>query len=97
MADDALAERRLQEETWQAERAAQLMADPIMKHILEETERVLILTVKNATTPEQAFKAAIALQTFSVIVNSMQAMVNTGKMASMELERRRSWFGKLGY
>lgn len=95
MANDDVADRRLQEETWQAERAAQLMADPVMQSILKETERQLLGAIKIAVTPDQAYKAAIALQVFGLIEGAMQSMVDTGKMAAIELERKRNWFGKV--
>lgn len=86
---------QLNQEVWQAERARQLMQDPIMQKILSETERQLILAIKSAQTPDQAFKASIALQVFSVIGNSMEAMVQSGRMAAIQLEEKRKWFDKL--
>lgn len=86
--------RQLNEEVWQAERAQQLMNDPIMKRILTETENQLVLAVKSSVTPDQAYKAAIAMQVFAIIRNSMNAMVETGKMAAIQLqeEEKRKWY-----
>jgi len=88
MADVDVAEQ----EVWNAERAQQLWNDPIMQKIMTETENQLILAVKSSTTPEQAYKAAIALNVFGLILNSIGAMIDTGKMAAIQLEQKRKWY-----
>ena len=82
---------REEQEVWEAERAQQLWNDPILQRVFTETENQLILAVKSATNPDQAYKAAIALNVFGLILNAIHGMIDTGKMAAIQIEQKRNW------
>jgi hypothetical protein len=63
-----------------AERAKQLLADPLLKDSLDLAHEAIIQAVRVAKTEGEAFKAAIALQTYHLIKDSISTHIETGKI-----------------
>jgi hypothetical protein len=63
-----------------AERAKQLLDDPLMKESLELAHEAIIQAIRVSKTELEAFKAAIALQTYHLIKDSISTHIETGKI-----------------
>jgi hypothetical protein len=63
-----------------AERAQQLLADPLLKDSFDLAHEAIIQAVRVAKTEQEAFKAAIALQTYHLIKDSISTHIETGKI-----------------
>ena len=63
-----------------AERAKQLLDDPMLKEAFEASEDALNRAVRSAKSPEEAFKAAIACQVFDLIKGSIEGHITTAKI-----------------
>lgn len=63
-----------------AERARQLLDDPMLKEAFEAAEDALNRAVRAAKTEAEAFKAAIACQVFDLIKGSLQGHIETAKI-----------------
>lgn len=63
-----------------AERAKQLLDDPLLKESFNLAHEAIIQAIRVAKSPEEAFKAAIALQTYHLIKDSLSTHVETGKI-----------------
>jgi len=63
-----------------AERAKQLLEDPMLKEAFSASEDALNRAVRSAKTPEEAFKAAIACQVFDLIKGSIEGHITTAKI-----------------
>lgn len=63
-----------------AERAKQLLDDPLLKESFELAEAALLQALRVAKTPEEAFKATVALQTYHLIKDSISTHIETAKV-----------------
>jgi hypothetical protein len=63
-----------------AERAKQLLNDPLLKESFSLAHEALIQAIRVAKTEDEAFKAAIALQTYHLIKDSISTHIETGKI-----------------
>ena len=63
-----------------AERARQLLEDPMLKEAFDASEEALNRAVRAAKTKDEAFKAAIACQVFDLIKGSLQGHIETAKI-----------------
>jgi hypothetical protein len=63
-----------------AERARQLLEDPMLKEVFNDAEKALNQAVRAAKTEQEAFKAAIACQVFELLRNQIQSHIETAKV-----------------
>ena len=63
-----------------AERAQQILNDPLLKEAFQAAEEALNRAVRAAKTEAEAFKAAIACQVFDVIKGSIEGHITTAKI-----------------
>lgn len=63
-----------------AERAKQLLSDPILQESFALAHEALLQALRVARTPEEAFKATVALQTYHLIKDSISTHIETGKI-----------------
>ena len=63
-----------------AERAKQLIDDPLLKESFDLAHEAIQQALRVAKTPEESFKATIALQTFYLIRDSIKTHIETGKI-----------------
>lgn len=63
-----------------AEKARQLLADPLLKESFDLAHEALLQALRVAKTQEEAFKATVALQTYHLIRDSIQTHIETGKI-----------------
>lgn len=63
-----------------AERAKQLLNDPLIIETYQAVERALIQAAKSSKTPDEALKACIAMQVFDLLKNSIAAHIETDKI-----------------
>lgn len=69
--------------------AERLLSDPLLKETISDVEQALIRAVKNSKTPEEAFKSAIAMQVFDLLIGSIKMHAETGKI--MEFNKRKKF------
>ena len=65
-----------------AERAKQLMDDPLLKESFDLAHAAILQALRIAKTPEESFKATVALQTYHLIRDSISTHIETGKIIS---------------
>ncbi len=70
----------LEEAKDRAERARRILEDPMVKETLSAAHEALINSVGLAKNEGEAYKAAIALQVFNLIVDSLKAHLETAKI-----------------
>ena len=63
-----------------AERAKQLLNDPMLMEAFQAAEDALNRAVRAAKTDKEAFKAAIACQVFDLIKGSIEGHIETAKI-----------------
>jgi hypothetical protein len=63
-----------------AERAKQILDDPIVKESFATAHEAIIQAIRVSKTEAEAFKAAIALQTYHLIKDSISTHIETGKI-----------------
>ena len=63
-----------------AERAKQLLGDPLLKESFDLAHEALLQALRVAKTQEEAFKATVALQTYHLIKDSISTHIETGKI-----------------
>ena len=63
-----------------AERAKQLIDDPLLKESFDLAHEAIQQALRVAKTPEESFKATIALQTYFLIRDSIKTHIETGKI-----------------
>ena len=64
------------------ERAKQLMDDPLLKESFDLAHAAILQALRIAKTPEESFKATVALQTYHLIRDSISTHIETGKIIS---------------
>jgi hypothetical protein len=82
-----------EEATSRAERAKQLLQDPMLNEAFTATRDGLISALTIAKSPEEAYKAAIALQTFEVIKGCLESHIHTAKV--VEFNTRKTFVEKI--
>ena len=65
-----------------AERARQLLEDPLLRESFDLAHEALLQALRVAKTQEEAFKATVALQTYHLIKDSIKTHIETGKIIS---------------
>ena len=65
-----------------AERAKQLMDDVLLKESFDLAHAAILQALRIAKTPEESFKATVALQTYHLIRDSISTHIETGKIIS---------------
>ena len=63
-----------------AERAKQILDDQLVKESFDLAHEAIQQALRVAKTPEESFKATIALQTFYLIRDSIKTHIETGKI-----------------
>lgn len=63
-----------------AERARQLISDPLLKESFDLAHEALLQALRVAKTEQEAFKATVALQTYHLIKDSISTHIETGKI-----------------
>jgi hypothetical protein len=76
-----------------AERAKQLLNDEVLMEAFNATHEALISALNIAKTPEEAFKATVALQAYNLIKNCIQSHIETAKV--IEFNTKRSFVDKV--
>jgi D-hexose-6-phosphate mutarotase len=78
-----------------AERAKQLLNDSLLKESFDLAHEAVQQALRVAKTPEESFKATIALQMYYLIKDSISTHIETGKI--MEYNFRPSIKERLGF
>lgn len=65
-----------------ASRAKQLLDDQLLQESFDLAHTAIQQALRVAKTPEESFKATIALQTFFLIKDSISTHIETGKIIS---------------
>jgi hypothetical protein len=65
-----------------AERAKKLMDDVLLKESFDLAHAAILQALRIAKTPEESFKATVALQTYHLIRDSISTHIETGKIIS---------------
>lgn len=63
-----------------AAHAKQLLEDPLLKESFSLAHEALLQALRVAKTPDEAFKATVALQTYHLIKDSISTHIETGKI-----------------
>jgi hypothetical protein len=63
-----------------AARAKQLLEDPMLMESFDLAHTAILQAIRVAKTPEEAFKATVALQTYHLIKDSISTHIETGKI-----------------
>lgn len=63
-----------------AKRAKQLLGDAVLKESFDLAHTAILQALRVAKTPEESFKATVALQTFHLIKDSITTHIETGKV-----------------
>ena len=71
-----------EEASARAERAKQLMDDPLLKESFDLAHAAILQALRVSKTPEESFKATVALQTYHLIRDSISTHIETGKIIS---------------
>jgi hypothetical protein len=69
-----------EEAAQKAERAKQLLEDAVLKESFDMAHTAILQALRVAKTPEEAFKATVALQTYHLIKDSISTHIETGKV-----------------
>lgn len=69
-----------------AERAKQLLSDPLLKDSFDLAHEAIIQAIRVAKNEQEAFKAAIALQMYHLIKDSISTHIETGKIIEYNLK-----------
>ena len=78
-----------------AERAKQLLSDSLLKESFDLAYEAIQQALRVAKTPEESFKATIALQMYYLIKDSISTHIETGKI--IEYNFRPSIKERLGF
>lgn len=71
-----------------AQQAQRLLEDPLLKDTFTQVSEALIRAVKSSKTEAEAFKSAIALQVFDLIVGQIKSHAETGKIMEFNQKKR---------
>jgi len=74
-----------------AERAKQILEDPLVKDAFLAAEEALNRSVRAAKTEKEAFKAAIACQVFDLIKGSIEGHITTAKIMEFNFKDKRGF------
>jgi hypothetical protein len=69
-----------EEAAQKAERAKQLLEDAVLNESFDMAHTAILQALRVAKTPEEAFKATVALQTYHLIKDSISTHIETGKV-----------------
>ena len=78
-----------------AEKAKQLLSDPLLKESFDLAHEALIQAIRVAKTELEALKACIALQTYHLIKDSISTHIETGKIIEYNFKptlKEKLWF-----
>ena len=88
MAADAL-----EKEMQAAERAKQIRDDPMVAAWFAGVSEQLLDGINRAKDEKEAFRAAVAMQVFGMLRRGLISYIESGKLASLQLEREKKRFG----
>ena len=86
-------EEALNQARQRAEKARQLLDDPLLKETFDLVSEALLAAVKSSKTEAEAYKGAIALQVFDLLKNQIRAHIETGKVMEFNLSGKKKIFG----
>lgn len=66
--------------------AQQLLDDPLLSEAFNATRDALIAAVKVAKNEQEAYKAAIALQTFELLKGAIEGHIQTAKVVEFNFK-----------
>jgi hypothetical protein len=72
-----------------AERAKQLLNDPLLKETFDHVEQALVMAAKSSKTETDAMKACIAMQVFDILKNHIASHVETAKVVQFNEQKKR--------
>ncbi len=72
-----------------AERAKQLLEDPLLKETFDSVEQALIAAAKSVKSDAEAMKACIAMQVFDILKNHITAHIETAKVVEFNFTKRK--------
>lgn len=72
-----------------AERAKQLLDDPLLKESFSLAHEALLQALRVAKTEQEAFKATVALQTYHLIKDSITTHIETGKVIEYNFREKK--------
>lgn len=76
-----------------ADRAKELLGDPLLKDSFSLAHEAIIQAIRVAKSEQEAFKAAIALQTYHLIRDSISTHIETGKIIEYNFQEPKKRFG----
>jgi hypothetical protein len=76
-----------------AERAKQLLNDPLLKESFELAQTALLQALRVAKTDAEALKATIAFQVFELIRDSIRTHIETEKIIEYNFQDPKKRFG----
>jgi hypothetical protein len=76
-----------EEASVKAERAKQLLNDPLLKESFDLAHEALLQALRVAKTEQEAFKATVALQTYHLIRDSIVTHIETGKVIAYNFKQ----------
>jgi len=63
-----------------AERAKQILDDPLVIETFAEVEKALLRGAKNIKTPDEAYRGVLALQALDLVIASIRGYIESGKV-----------------
>lgn len=72
-----------------AERAKQLLEDPLLKETFNSVEAALIAAAKSSKSESDAMKACIAMQVFDILKNHIASHIETAKVVEFNFTRKK--------
>lgn len=84
-----MADAALETEIQLAERAKQILEDPMVAEWFASVSNDLIAAVSSAKDEREAFRAAVAVQVFGKLRAHLTSYVESGKMAAFQLEHKK--------
>jgi hypothetical protein len=82
-----------EQEIWNAERARQIMEEPIVKQALDEMERLATDALEQCPINDIAFRDRVWMVFCMTrrFRRQFQTMMETGKLAEFDIKQKRSW------
>jgi hypothetical protein len=78
-----------------AERAKQLLEDPLLQETFKAAQDALIAAVELAKTESEFYKAGLALQVFRLIKDSISSHIATAQIMQFNFKDRTSFLDRI--
>lgn len=72
-----------------AQRAIQLLNDPLLLETFKQVENALISAAKSSKNEAEALKSCIAMQVFDMLKNHIAAHIETAKIVEFNFAKKR--------